>query len=428
MDRRGFLKTTGVAGILAAGRAPAFAQGTKLHLLRWVDFVPAGDQILRQQLLPEAGKALGVEVQLETINANDLQPRITAAIQSGSGADIIMTLHNWPHLYKSSVVDVTDVAEGIAKDQGGFYAQAEQAVKDGKQYLAVPFGVNGLLIAYRKSWFKEAGAETPPKTLDEYRQLGTRLKKKGHPIGQTLGHTFGDAPAWSYPMLWNFGAAERDRQGKTKLDSKETVESVKWMTAFWKDACDEGGFAWDDTNNNRAFLAGEIAATLNGASIYIAAKRQQDKIKDERGEPMWRDIDHFAIPAGPAGTWGYHIPFAHMVMKYSKDQKPAKDLLRWLGAKDQFAKWFEVMEGFSAGSTKYWERNPLWGRLDDAMKLYRTAAQASRIIGWEGAPDAKASEVYSKYVVTDMYAKAAQGLAPADAAKWAAAELQKIYG
>src|SRR5437879_13200378 len=97
-----------------------------------------------------------------------------------------MTLHNWPHLYKSSVVDVTDVAEGIAKDQGGFYAQAEQAVKDGKQYLAVPFGVNGLLIAYRKSWFKEAGAETPPKTLDEYRQLGTRLKKKGHPIGQTL--------------------------------------------------------------------------------------------------------------------------------------------------------------------------------------------------------------------------------------------------
>src|SRR5437867_2583297 len=95
MDRRGFLKTTGVAGILAAGRAPAFAQGTKLHLLRWVDFVPAGDQILRQQLLPDAGKALGVEVQLETINANDLQPRITAAIQSGSGADIIMTLHNW---------------------------------------------------------------------------------------------------------------------------------------------------------------------------------------------------------------------------------------------------------------------------------------------------------------------------------------------
>src|SRR5216117_359642 len=428
MDRRGFLKTTGVAGILAAGRAPAFAQGTKLHLLRWVDFVPAGDQILRQQLLPDAGKALGVEVQLETINANDLQPRITAAIQSGSGADIIMTLHNWPHLYKSSVVDVTDVAEGIAKDQGGFYAQAEQAVKDGKQYLAVPFGVNGLLIAYRKSWFKEAGAETPPKTLDEYRQLGTRLKKKGHPIGQTLGHTFGDAPAWSYPMLWNFGAAERDRQGKTKLDSKETVESVKWMTAFWKDACDEGGFAWDDTNNNRAFLAGEIAATLNGASIYIAAKRQQDKIKDERGEPMWRDIDHFAIPAGPAGSWSYHTAFAHGVMKYSKNQKLANDFLKWFHGAGPYGRWFEVAEGFAVGATKHWERHPLWNTIDEPMKGFRTAPDNSRVIGFAGPPSAKATEVYSKYVVVDMFAKGAQGSSPDEAVKWAAAELKKIYG
>src|SRR6266571_7097637 len=174
MDRRGFLKTTGVAGILAAGRAPAFAQGTKLHLLRWVDFVPAGDQILRQQLLPDAGKALGVEVQLETINTNDLQPRITAAMQSGSGADIIMTLHNWPHLYQSGVVDLTDLAEWQAKEQGGFYPQSEQAVKDGKRYLALPWSISGLLIAYRKSWFAEVGAGAPPKTLEEYRDLGMK--------------------------------------------------------------------------------------------------------------------------------------------------------------------------------------------------------------------------------------------------------------
>jgi multiple sugar transport system substrate-binding protein len=43
------------------------------------------------------------------------------------------------------------------------------------------------------------------------------------------------------------------------------------MQAFWKEACDEGGLAWDDTNNNRAFHAGEISATLNGASIYLAS-------------------------------------------------------------------------------------------------------------------------------------------------------------
>ncbi|MGH7377594.1 MAG: twin-arginine translocation signal domain-containing protein, partial [Candidatus Methylomirabilales bacterium] len=49
MGRRTFLKVTGVAagalatgglaGILEARRAPAFAQGTKLHILRWTDFI-----------------------------------------------------------------------------------------------------------------------------------------------------------------------------------------------------------------------------------------------------------------------------------------------------------------------------------------------------------------------------------------------------
>ena len=104
--------------------------------------------------------------------------------------------------------------------------------------------------------------------------------------------------------MWTHYAAgwRSTRAAKPRIDSKGTVEAVKFMTAFWKDGCDEGGLAWDDTNNNRAFLAGEICATLNGASIYIAAKRGQDKIKDEKGEPMVRDIQHARLPAGPAGS------------------------------------------------------------------------------------------------------------------------------
>ena len=39
-----------------------------------------------------------------------------------------------------------------------------------------------------------------------------------------------------------------------------------------------------------SFLAGEICATLNGASIYIAAKRGLNKIKGDKGKLMVRDI------------------------------------------------------------------------------------------------------------------------------------------
>ena len=53
----------GMAGILATGRAPAFAQGTTVQWLRWNDFVPASDQLLRKELLPAAEKALGSQDQ-----------------------------------------------------------------------------------------------------------------------------------------------------------------------------------------------------------------------------------------------------------------------------------------------------------------------------------------------------------------------------
>jgi multiple sugar transport system substrate-binding protein len=423
----GVMGAAGIEGILAARRAPAWAQGTRLNVLRWVDFIPACDVELKRQA-GDASKALGAEVVFEFINANDLQPRITAAMQSGAGPDIIQMLHNWPHLYQTGLVDVSDLVEWQVKEQGALYTQSEATTKVGGRFMALPHGIVPGLIAYRKSWFDEVGATAFPKTYEDLRQVGAKLKKKGRPIGQTLGHTFGDAPGWAYPMLWNFGGMETDKSGRTAIDSKGSVEAVRFMAVLWREACDEGGLAWDDTNNNRAFLAGEISASLNGASIYIAAKRGQDKIKDDKGEPMVRDIQHARLPAGPAGQWSYHAAFSHAVMKYGKNQKLAKDLLKWLHGKEQFGKWFQVAEGFSVGSTKFWEQHPLWTTIDEPMKGFRTASDNSRMIGFAGPPSAKATEVYSKYIVVDMFAKGAQGTKPEEAVKWAGGELKKIYG
>src|SRR4029453_7762868 len=437
MHRRTFLKTAGAAGlgaaagiegVLAARRAPAFAQATKVHLLQWVDFIPEGEVELRRQAA-EYSKQMKVEVTVETINANDLQARITAAIQSGTGADVIMMLHNWPHLYAGGLADVADLCEWKATDQGGYYPHSEAAAKLGKRWLALPYQTGAPLIAYRKSWFADVGASEPPKTLEEYRKVGIALKKKGKPLGQTLGHTFGDAPAGSSPFTWTFGGAETDQSGKkVVLNSKATVEAVKWMTAFWKDACDEGALAWDDTNNNRAFHANEVSATLNGASIFIFAKRNPDKVKNEAGQPMFNDISHFAIPDGPNGTTPpYFVAFSHGLMKYSKNQKAAKDFLKGLHGKDTFGKWFAIENGYSVGATTMWENHPMWNTVDDALKPFRVAARGSRMIGHAGPSNAKATEVYSKYIITDIFAKAVQGMPPEDAVKWGESELKKVY-
>src|SRR5215468_8659921 len=94
IGRRRFLKfsgaatvaarTAGIAGILASSRAPAYGQTTSLQWLKFVDFVPVSDQLLRGKITEECQKALGIKLNIETIEGNGIQPRITSAIQSST--------------------------------------------------------------------------------------------------------------------------------------------------------------------------------------------------------------------------------------------------------------------------------------------------------------------------------------------------------
>src|SRR5215510_2509071 len=70
-------QTGGLAAILATGRAPALAQGTTVHWLRWADFVPASDVLLKGKITQDCQKATGITLTVETINANDIQARIS---------------------------------------------------------------------------------------------------------------------------------------------------------------------------------------------------------------------------------------------------------------------------------------------------------------------------------------------------------------
>jgi multiple sugar transport system substrate-binding protein len=274
----------------------------------------------------------------------------------------------------------------------------------------------------------EAGYDKFPVTWDQWHDAGKKLKAAGHPIGQTLGHTFGDAPGFWYPYLWSWGGKEVEADGKTvALDSKETVESVKFAVTFWNDCCDPGGLAWDDSSNNRAFLSGTIAATNNGASIYLEAKKKPDMYLTDKGTPMKDDISHAPIGTGAGGHFALPGPFIHMVMGYSPNQKAAKDFLRWVNSKPIFEEWFTSQQGYTDGATKYWEEDAVWGK-DPVMRPFRDLPNSGRLMGYAGPPSRKAAEVQTKYIIVDMYAKAVQGMKPEDAVKWATGELTKVYG
>jgi hypothetical protein len=50
-----------------------------------------------------------------------------------------------------------------------------------------------------------------------------------------------------------------------------------------------------------------------------------------------------------------------------------------------------------------------------------------RLAGYAGPPNRKAAEVLTKYIITDIYAKAIRGMPAEEAAKWAHDEVVKVY-
>ncbi len=130
---------------------------------------------------------------------------------------------------------------------------------------------------------------------------------------------------------------------------------------------------------------------------------------------------------GPKGTFPYHTAFTHMVMKYSKNVKGAKEFLRWAHKQENYEKWFVVQKGFAIGPTAQWEKHKMW-EADPVMAPFRTAGRGGRHMGFAGIPGQKAAEAWNKYIIVDMYAQAASGkLTPEESVKWAASELGKIY-
>jgi ABC-type glycerol-3-phosphate transport system substrate-binding protein len=427
VSRRAFLTVAGAAtgmavaggipGIVAAQKAPSFPKGTKLHILEWTSFVKQSD-VEFKRLAGEFGKLTGVDVTVEFINMNDLVPRIASAIETKAGPDIIMMISNWPHLYADGLADVDDLAEEITKRDGSFYDFVRNVGIVGKSWKAVPFAMGTSTWAYREDWFKEVGAAKFPDTWDELRTVGAKLKKKNQPLGQAFGHSLGDPNQWAYPVTWGFGGAEVDQSGKVIINSKETVEALKYTVALWKEALDEGGLAWDDTSNNRAYLAGTISATINGASIYFVAKRQFPDIAKVTG--------HGHMPKGPAGRF-YSIGGQYQsIMKYSKNQQVAKEFLRWFMDRKQYDPWFVANDGYVNGPTPHWEKHAMWER-DPKLVPFKESVRFGRWPGYPGPPSRKASEALVKYVLVDMYAQAIKGMKPEDAAKWAETELKKIY-
>jgi multiple sugar transport system substrate-binding protein len=405
-------------------KAPAQLEGTKLNILGNTYYVQAG-QTRFEEMLNAWGEENNVEVQVDFVAFADVQARIGAAVQSGSGPDIIQMWDPWPYLYQESLVNINDIATTIGDASGGYYDWVTNTASVGGEWYSIPYGTSSSAYAYRESYFQEAGAETFPDTWEDLFTVGKTLKEMGKPLGQALGHSIGDPPSLTYSYMWAYGAMEVEEDGTTVAFNKpEFVDGMGVFIQGWKDAFDETGLSWDDSANNNAFLTDQISATLNGSSIYITAGLDEA----DGGVPeIFADMNHGGFPQGPAGRFNNLGAQSWGIMNYSDNVDGAKSWLQYFYDIENLTSWYNANAGYYIPSMPDYSELEVY-TADPKLAPYLDVVNYGRNKGFAGPANEKAARAYSTYIVIDSFARGAQEGDAQAAVEWGADQLERIYG
>lgn len=384
-------------------------------------FVPASNDLLGAQV-KKWGEKNGVDATLEVVSLNDLQSKGATAAETGAGPDIIQLWVNAPLQFAEKLVDLDDIASDLDK-KGKWYQVAGDAVKSNGHWKAIPQFFSAHAVNYREDFFRAAGITKTPETWEELLDAGKKLKAaKQPPIGMALGHAVGDGNNFLYSLMWAYGGAEVAEDGKTVIfNSPEVLKAVEFVKQYHADAMTPDVLSWDDSSNNRAFLAGQISATNNAANIYESARTDAPDV--------YKNMNHFIYPAGPAGRAQYVEMHSLGIMKYSKNQEAAKDLLRYLMDDAQYGPWLASAATAAMPLLQAYEDKPdmPWNK-DPKLSTFKQVGRYGRMPGWKGPSSAQAAEAFAKFIIIDTFAKAATGSSAADAVKWGESQLKAIYG
>ena len=143
VSRRRFFRTggralAGLAGILAAGRAPASWAARDLSLLTAVNYAPSSDVKLAD-LAKRFSKIAGVNVRVDHIQSVQMSGKLSAEIMSRSGHDIVSLEMHYPWLFQPGLADVSDICNDLAKKHGDWYSFAKDHAYVKGQWLGVPY-------------------------------------------------------------------------------------------------------------------------------------------------------------------------------------------------------------------------------------------------------------------------------------------------
>ncbi|MEM7333327.1 MAG: extracellular solute-binding protein [Chloroflexota bacterium] len=382
-------------------------------------FIPAMNAIQANQ-----AEVWGEETQgfADLTFSREWREQVAASIDSGAGGDISELFANQAFIYGDQLLDVSDIAEELADQYGGWYElAAEASVVDGV-WRAIPRAYTAQAINFRTDVFEEAGIEKLPETYDELLEAARIIHEAGlPPAGFTMNQAGpNDSANFAYSLLWSYGGSEVLEDGCTvAINSDGTRAALEYMIELGQYMAPDVT-AYDEGGNNRAFLAGEISMTQNATSIYWVAQQQAPDIA--------ANIGHFKYPSGPNGRQEFVQINLLAIPAHTDNPEAAKNFLRWMMQEEQLSPLAQVGLTFYTPLLRSYDDAPTmpWN-IDPVLEPLKGAADGGHLAGWPGPASRESAAAYENQTIVNMFASVLTGTDIETAVENAEAELNAVY-
>jgi multiple sugar transport system substrate-binding protein len=434
VSRRDFIKFAGAGGIAAGALGPAFlfperaaAQQKTLKILQWSHFVPAYDTWFNGTFAKQWGEKHNTNVVVDNINLVDLNTRAASEAQAKKGHDLFMFLSP-PAAYENQVIDMSHVYQEVEKKHGKKIDLAHKSTFNPKtkKYYAFSDSYAPDPGNWRLDLWSQVGFPNGPDTFDDLRKGAKMIKDKfGNPCGIGLAQELDTSMAMR-ALLWSFGGAEQDEAGQVVLNSKNTVEALKFMKALYEESETPEVFTWTPPSNNQAMLAGKVSYVANAISITRQAERE--KMAIDKNIMLSR-----ALKGPVRRIAAEHVMNCYVIWEFAENKDGAQQFL--IDYLDAFH------DGFVAGQFYNFPCFPA-----TVPNLQKEIAEDTRAtpsnkykvlgdvldwatnVGYPGYASAAIDQAFKSYTIPTMFATVAQGKVSAeDAAKTADAEYRRIF-
>jgi len=433
ISRRKFVKLTGGAAA-AAGFTSAFlfpqralAQQKTLKIVQWSHFVPGYDKWFDNTFTKEWGAKHNTNVVVDHIAIGEINARAAAEVAAKKGHDLFMFLSP-PAAYEKQVIDHKEIYAEVEKKHGKKIGLAEKSTFNPKtkKYFAfsdsyVPDPGN-----YRQDLWSQVGFPHGPDTYHDLLVGAKRIKDKfGNPCGIGLSQEL-DTNMATRAMLWSFGGAEQDEAGHVTLNSKNTLEAVKFMRELYRQTETPEVFSWDPSSNNRGILSGKLSFVDNAISVTRSAEKDNPE--------MSKNIQIVPALKGPVRRIAAeHVMDCYVIWEFGENKEGAKQFL--VDLIDNFSTAFNASEfyNFPCFPTTVPDLKKRLASDPKAVPNNKYAVLGNVLdwatnVGYPGYASAAIDEVFNTFVLPTMFAKAARDeMSPEAAVKAADTEVRRIF-